>query len=183
MSVFSVHCREVGGWAGPSHDKWRPPLGVGTLSSPEAPAVCSSQVVSGCLGSLVSVWEMATGRRMMEFSVTGEQCVELTAMCLDEPERRLLTGLRDGTIKMWNYTMGECLLTFPNPDQLEVSLAGQPAPGLPCEKQSTPLMTLGVHCLFLCLLLRLCLWTAWLLASLSPCILACKVKLGNSICP
>ncbi|XP_077625503.1 EF-hand calcium-binding domain-containing protein 8 [Crocuta crocuta] len=79
------------------------------------------QVVSGCLGSLVSVWEMATGRRMMEFSVTGEQRVELTAMCLDEPERRLLTGLRDGTIKMWNYTMGECLLTFPNPDQLEIS--------------------------------------------------------------
>ncbi|XP_048956464.1 EF-hand calcium-binding domain-containing protein 8 isoform X10 [Canis lupus dingo] len=79
------------------------------------------QVVSGCLSSLVSVWEIKTGKRMMEFSVTGDQQVELTTMCLDESERCLLTGLRDGTIKMWNYTVGECLLTFPNPDQLEIS--------------------------------------------------------------
>ncbi|XP_053056051.1 EF-hand calcium-binding domain-containing protein 8 isoform X5 [Acinonyx jubatus] len=79
------------------------------------------QVVSGCLSSLVTVWEITTGRRMMEFCVTGDQHVELTTMCLDESERRLLTGLCDGTIKMWNYAVGECLLTFPNPDQLEVS--------------------------------------------------------------
>nr|XP_060471458.1 EF-hand calcium-binding domain-containing protein 8 isoform X3 [Panthera onca] len=79
------------------------------------------QVVSGCLSSLVTVWEITTGRRMMEFCVTGDQHVELTTMCLDESERRLLTGLCDGTIKMWNYAVGECLMTFPNPDQLEVS--------------------------------------------------------------
>ena len=55
----------------------------------------------------MSVWEIKTGKRMMEFSVTGDQQVELTTMCLDESERCLLTGLRDGTIKMWNYTVGE----------------------------------------------------------------------------
>lgn len=59
----------------------------------------------------------------MEFSVMGDQQVELTAMSLDESEGCLLTGLRDGTVKMWNYSVGECLLTFPNADQLEVSLA------------------------------------------------------------
>lgn len=71
----------------------------------------------------MSVWEVVTGRKTMEFSVSGGQHVELTAMALDESERCLLTGLRDGTMKMWNYNIGKCLLTFPNPDQLEVSLA------------------------------------------------------------
>ncbi|XP_019501237.1 PREDICTED: WD repeat-containing protein on Y chromosome-like [Hipposideros armiger] len=79
------------------------------------------QVVSGCLSGVVSVWDISTGNGMMEFSVTGDQQVELTAMSLDEPERCLLTGLRDGTIKMWNYSTGKCLLTFPNPDKLEIS--------------------------------------------------------------
>nr|XP_011764681.1 EF-hand calcium-binding domain-containing protein 8 isoform X2 [Macaca nemestrina] len=79
------------------------------------------QVVSGCLRGIVSVWEVVTGRKTMEFSVSGGQHVELTAMALDESERCLLTGLRDGTMKMWNYNIGKCLLTFPNPDQLEIS--------------------------------------------------------------
>lgn len=87
------------------------------------------QVVSGCMRGVVSVWEIETGKRMMEFSVTGDRHVELTAMSLDESERCLLTGLRDGTIKMWNYSTGECLLTFPNPDKLEVSLVHQLGPG------------------------------------------------------
>nr|XP_014334863.1 PREDICTED: EF-hand calcium-binding domain-containing protein 8 [Bos mutus] len=78
------------------------------------------QVVSGCLSGMVSVWEVVTGRRLMEFSVTGDQQVELTAMSLDESEGCLLTGLRDGTVKMWNYSVGECLLTFPKADQLEM---------------------------------------------------------------
>ncbi|XP_054580247.1 EF-hand calcium-binding domain-containing protein 8 [Eptesicus fuscus] len=79
------------------------------------------QVVSGCVTGVVSVWEIVTGKRMMEFSVSRDQQVELTAMSLDEPERCLLTGSRDGTIKMWNYSTGESLLTFPNPDKLEIS--------------------------------------------------------------
>ncbi|TKC42630.1 hypothetical protein EI555_004940, partial [Monodon monoceros] len=79
------------------------------------------QVVSGCLSSMVSMWEVVTGKRMTEFSVTGDQHVELTATSLDESEACLLTGLRDGTMKMWNYSVGECLLTFPNPDQMEIS--------------------------------------------------------------
>ncbi|XP_037667032.1 EF-hand calcium-binding domain-containing protein 8 isoform X9 [Choloepus didactylus] len=79
------------------------------------------QVVSGSLKGMVSVWEIVTGRRMMQFSVVNAQNVELTAMALDESERCLLTGLRDGTIKMWNYNIGDCLLTFPKHDQLEIS--------------------------------------------------------------
>ncbi|XP_069352658.1 EF-hand calcium-binding domain-containing protein 8 [Eulemur rufifrons] len=79
------------------------------------------QVVTGSLQGSVSVWEVVTGRKVMEFSVSSAQNVELTAMALDESERCLLTGLGDGTMKMWNYNIGECLLDFPNPDQLEIS--------------------------------------------------------------
>ncbi|XP_013369796.1 PREDICTED: EF-hand calcium-binding domain-containing protein 8 isoform X2 [Chinchilla lanigera] len=79
------------------------------------------QVVSGCQQGTVSVWEITTGRKMMEFCVSGARLVELTAMALDAYERCLLTGLLDGTMKMWNYNTGECLLTFPNPDQVEIS--------------------------------------------------------------
>ncbi|XP_051048895.1 EF-hand calcium-binding domain-containing protein 8 [Phodopus roborovskii] len=79
------------------------------------------QVVSGCLQGTVSVWDITTGKKRMEFPVSGIQQSELTAMSLDESERCLLTGLRDGTMQMWNYNTGECLLTFPNQDHVEIS--------------------------------------------------------------
>ncbi|XP_069908021.1 EF-hand calcium-binding domain-containing protein 8 isoform X7 [Oryctolagus cuniculus] len=103
------------------------PVKAGKITTHGAPlcAVLYSkifkQVVSGCLHGTVNVWEITTGRKMVEFSVSGDQQVELTAMALDESERCLLTGLREGTMQMWNYNSGECLLTFPNPDQLEIS--------------------------------------------------------------
>ncbi|XP_032151141.1 EF-hand calcium-binding domain-containing protein 8 isoform X2 [Sapajus apella] len=95
-----------------------------THSSPLCAVLYSKtfkQVVSGCLHGIVSVWEVMTGRKTMEFSVSGGQHMELTAMALDESERCLITGLRDGTIKMWNYNIGKCLQTFPDSDQLEIS--------------------------------------------------------------
>ncbi|XP_057637093.1 EF-hand calcium-binding domain-containing protein 8 [Chionomys nivalis] len=79
------------------------------------------QVVSGCLQGTVSVWDITTGKKRMEFSVSADQHSELTAMALDESERCLLTGLRDGIMQMWNYNTGECLLTFPNDDKVEIS--------------------------------------------------------------
>ncbi|XP_049635459.1 EF-hand calcium-binding domain-containing protein 8 [Suncus etruscus] len=79
------------------------------------------QVVSGCVSGTVMVWELVTGRKMAMFSVSGDEKEELTAMALDESERFLLTGLQHGSVKMWNHNNGECLLTFPNPDQTEIS--------------------------------------------------------------
>ncbi|XP_041911062.1 EF-hand calcium-binding domain-containing protein 8 [Arvicola amphibius] len=79
------------------------------------------QVVSGCLQGTVSVWDITTGKKRMEFTVSTAQHSELTAMSLDESERCLLTGLRDGTIQMWNYNTGECLLTFPTDNKVEIS--------------------------------------------------------------
>ncbi|XP_052037678.1 EF-hand calcium-binding domain-containing protein 8 [Apodemus sylvaticus] len=79
------------------------------------------QVVSGCLQGIVSVWDISTGKKKMELPVSGIQESELTTMALDQSERCLLTGLRDGTMQMWNYNTGECLMTFPNPDKVEIS--------------------------------------------------------------
>ncbi|XP_054995913.1 EF-hand calcium-binding domain-containing protein 8 [Sorex araneus] len=79
------------------------------------------QVVSGCVSGTVMVWELMTGRKMAMFSVSGDEHEELTAMALDEPERCLITGLRDGSVKLWNYNNGECLVTLPNPDHMEIS--------------------------------------------------------------
>ncbi|XP_051000777.1 EF-hand calcium-binding domain-containing protein 8 [Acomys russatus] len=79
------------------------------------------QVVSGSLRGTVSVWDITTGKKSLDFIVSGLQKTELTTMALDESERCLLTGLRDGTMQMWNYNTGECLHTFPNPDKAEIS--------------------------------------------------------------
>ncbi|KAM9061365.1 EF-hand calcium-binding domain-containing protein 8 [Sarcophilus harrisii] len=79
------------------------------------------QVVSGGLNGLISVWELVTGKKVKEFPVSESKDVELTAMALDELERCLLTGMRNGTVKMWNFTLGVCLLNFPNPDQMEIN--------------------------------------------------------------
>uniref|UniRef100_A0A7N4NJR7 WD repeat-containing protein on Y chromosome n=1 Tax=Sarcophilus harrisii TaxID=9305 RepID=A0A7N4NJR7_SARHA len=67
------------------------------------------------------VWELVTGKKVKEFPVSESKDVELTAMALDELERCLLTGMRNGTVKMWNFTLGVCLLNFPNPDQMEIN--------------------------------------------------------------
>ncbi|XP_040602465.1 EF-hand calcium-binding domain-containing protein 8 isoform X2 [Mesocricetus auratus] len=103
------------------------PMKTGKMST-HSSALCAvlyskvfKQVVSGCLQGTVSVWDITTGKKRMEFCVSGLQQSELTAMSLDESERCLLTGLRDGTLQMWNYNTGECLLTFPNRDHVEVS--------------------------------------------------------------
>ncbi|XP_072487680.1 EF-hand calcium-binding domain-containing protein 8 [Notamacropus eugenii] len=79
------------------------------------------QVVSGSLNGVVSVWELVTGKKVIEFAASESKDVELTAMVLDELERCLITGMRNGTVKMWNYNIGVCLLHFPNPDQMEIS--------------------------------------------------------------
>ncbi|XP_059117658.1 EF-hand calcium-binding domain-containing protein 8 [Peromyscus eremicus] len=103
------------------------PMKTGKLTT-HSTALCAvlyskifKQVVSGCLRGTVSVWDITTGKKRMEFSVSGTSQSELTAMSLDESERCLLTGLRDGKMQMWNYNTGECLITFPTQEQSEIS--------------------------------------------------------------
>ncbi|XP_067323171.1 EF-hand calcium-binding domain-containing protein 8 [Anolis sagrei] len=97
------------------------------LKSQEQP-LCSAlynrifkQVVSGCYSGLITVWDVLSGQKLMEFSTSPVQPVEITAMMFDPPERRLITALKNGTIKLWNFNNGACLFELPFEDKSEIS--------------------------------------------------------------
>ncbi|KAL3877706.1 hypothetical protein ACJMK2_035372 [Sinanodonta woodiana] len=85
-------------------------------------------LVSACQESAVSVWDINTGSKIMKFvnahtrnEAGVEIPVEITSMVFDASERRLLTGARDGTVKIWNFNNGFCLQTFTLPDKSDVT--------------------------------------------------------------
>ncbi|XP_053250694.1 EF-hand calcium-binding domain-containing protein 8 isoform X2 [Podarcis raffonei] len=78
------------------------------------------QVVSGCYSGVITVWDIMTGQKVMEFSTSSGQPVEITAMTFDTPERRLITALKNGTIKLWNFNNGACLIELPFDDKAEI---------------------------------------------------------------
>lgn len=57
------------------------------------------QVVTGHADSSVSLWDVETGRRRLQIlNAHGEE--ELLCLALDSSNRRLITGARNGTIKV-----------------------------------------------------------------------------------
>ncbi|KAL5017844.1 hypothetical protein ScPMuIL_003566 [Solemya velum] len=66
------------------------------------------QAVTGCDSSTVAVWDIETGSKSMTFSNAhgGE---EITCMTFDYTWRWLITGARNGTIKVWNFQNGHNL--------------------------------------------------------------------------
>ncbi|KAL5257249.1 hypothetical protein ACHWQZ_G012248 [Mnemiopsis leidyi] len=66
------------------------------------------QIMTGCEGSVVTVWDINTGAKMLKLSNThGKQ--EITCMSIDTGGKRLLTGARNGNVKVWNFNNGHCL--------------------------------------------------------------------------
>jgi WD40 repeat protein len=56
-------------------------------------------VVTGCDSSSIAVWDIETGSKSIVFSnAHGDE--EITCMVFDDVERRLITGARNGTIKV-----------------------------------------------------------------------------------
>lgn len=79
-----------------------------------------NQVVSGCHGSVVKVWDIDTGEKIIQFS----QChgkMEITAMAFDRTGRKLITGGKDGSIKIWNFNNGACLSVLESRYKVEVT--------------------------------------------------------------
>ncbi len=79
-----------------------------------------NQVVSGCHGSVVKVWDVDTGEKIIQFS----QChgkMEITAMAFDPTGRKLITGGKDGSIKIWNFNNGACLSVLESRYKVEVT--------------------------------------------------------------
>ena len=81
-----------------------------------------SQVVSGCHAGVVSVWDIQTGEKVMQFQTIPERPAEITAMAFDEFKRRLITGSNNGTIRLWNFNNGALLSEISLVDDEEVSL-------------------------------------------------------------
>ena len=67
------------------------------------------------------MWDVDTGEKTIQFS----QChgnVEITAMAFDPSGRRLITGGRDGSIKLWNFNNGACLSILETRYEAEVRI-------------------------------------------------------------
>ncbi|KAI8614723.1 WD40-repeat-containing domain protein [Chytriomyces sp. MP71] len=78
------------------------------------------QVVSGCQGGTVSIWDLASGDKIFQFH-NAHGKLEITAMCFDKSGRRLVTGSRDGIVKMWNFNNGQILRKMMKTNSLEVT--------------------------------------------------------------
>ena len=76
--------------------------------------------MSGCQGSVVSVWDVDTGEKTMQFSNCHGNA-EITAMAFDTAGRRLVTGARDGSLKIWNFNNGACLSVLQTKYDVEVN--------------------------------------------------------------
>ncbi|CAF4445315.1 unnamed protein product [Rotaria socialis] len=78
------------------------------------------QVISCTESGVIRLWDFLTGRQVHEFRAHNGQAV--TSMTLDTTERRLITGSRDGTCRVWNVHNGQLLKIFKKPnDSLEVT--------------------------------------------------------------
>ena len=62
---------------------------------------------------------MDTGEKTIQFSHC-HGTMEITAMAFDITLRRLITGGRDGSIKIWNFNNGACLSVLENKFRAEV---------------------------------------------------------------
>lgn len=69
----------------------------------------------------MNVWDIDTGENIMKFSHCHDD-KEITAMKFDTTGRKLLTGGRDGCIKLWNFNNGACLSVFNSNYASEVKL-------------------------------------------------------------
>lgn len=95
-------CRAEGGWMKEGRGE--------TQIQGGAPISCAlynptlRHVVAGFKDSSVSVWDVETGlKRLMVSNAHGDE--EITCMALDCSHRRLITGARNGTIKVTSPTV------------------------------------------------------------------------------
>ncbi|XP_032879328.1 uncharacterized protein LOC116974718 [Amblyraja radiata] len=82
--------------------------------SHKEPALCCvycrefRQVISCSEGSVIKVWDLDTGNLAFEFS-RAHGGAAICCMTFDDSGRRLITGGRDGCVKIWNHNNGHCL--------------------------------------------------------------------------
>ncbi|XP_025075875.1 WD repeat-containing protein on Y chromosome-like isoform X1 [Pogonomyrmex barbatus] len=85
-------------------------------------------IVSTGLDSCIIVWDPWRGHRLRLISHAhsimryGQHAdIEITAACFDDSEQFLVTGARDGSLKMWNFNTGLCLRNVMVDHQCEIT--------------------------------------------------------------
>ena len=69
-----------------------------------------NQILSGCDGGIVNVWDPTNGQKSFTLVTKADGSNrEITSMSFDYNYRRLITGGRDGTMTMWNFSNGQPL--------------------------------------------------------------------------
>ena len=76
-------------------------------------------MVSGDESAQVCVWDVEKGEMVFHFTELHNS--KMTAMAFDEAGRRLITGANDGTVRVWNFSNGQCLQVLSNEGESEVS--------------------------------------------------------------
>ncbi|XP_043502264.1 WD repeat-containing protein on Y chromosome [Polistes fuscatus] len=85
-------------------------------------------IVSTGLDSCIIVWDPWRGRRL--YLVTHAHSIllygqyvniEITAATFDDSEHLLITGARNGSLKIWNFNTGTCLRNMAIEDQCEIT--------------------------------------------------------------
>ncbi|XP_042269616.1 WD repeat-containing protein on Y chromosome-like isoform X3 [Thunnus maccoyii] len=79
------------------------------------------QGISICQNGLVKVWDILTGKAIMQFKVTPDQHVGFTAIAFDGSKRRLITVSNDRKVRLWNFNNGQELRVLPVKVQKEVT--------------------------------------------------------------
>ncbi|XP_062910344.1 WD repeat-containing protein on Y chromosome isoform X2 [Mobula hypostoma] len=84
------------------------------IKSHKEPVLCCiycsefRQIISCSEESVIKVWDLDTGKLVFEFSgAHGDSAI--CCMAFDDSGRRLITGGRDGCVKIWNHNNGHCL--------------------------------------------------------------------------
>ncbi|KAL6471410.1 hypothetical protein MHYP_G00200600 [Metynnis hypsauchen] len=92
------------------------PQGCFVMSHKEVVLCCGysvefRQVVSCTEGSVIKIWDVDTGNQVFEYG-GAHGLSAITCMTFDPKGRRLVTGGRDGCLKIWNFNNGHCLKTL-----------------------------------------------------------------------
>ncbi|XP_077197934.1 cilia- and flagella-associated protein 337-like isoform X2 [Paroedura picta] len=94
------------------------------VKSHKEPVLCCKynkvfrHVVSCSESSEVKVWDFENGKQLFEFG-DAHGGSAITCLTFDSSGRRLITGGRDGCLKIWNYNNGHCLHTLKREDRHE----------------------------------------------------------------
>lgn len=99
---------------------------IKSRNSHEASILCSvysqvlNYVATGDQSSCLTIWNIENGNQVSKIE-QAHKTHELTAMCLDKSERRVFTGARDGSIKLWSMINGQYLQTYLSYDKNEIT--------------------------------------------------------------